>query len=154
MTQIYDILDKIKVLLRNHPIVNSVTFGDISTIDLNKTTMFPLSHFLVSSAQMQRNVITFRVSMLFMDVVDYTKEYNSNDKGNREDETNRIDIYNTQLQVANYVISELKRGDLYSDGYQLIGDPTCELFSDRFENEVAGWSVDLDIQVKNNISVC
>ena len=79
MTQIYDILDKIKVLVRNHPIVNSVTFGDLTMVDLNKTTMFPLTHFLVSSAQMSRNVITFRISMLFMDVVDYTKDHNPNE---------------------------------------------------------------------------
>ena len=36
MTQVYDILDKIKDKLRDNPSVFSVTFGDISEVDLNQ----------------------------------------------------------------------------------------------------------------------
>ena len=39
-------------------------------------------------------------------------------------------------------------------GYQLIGDPVCEPFKDKFENELAGWGVDINIEVANNLSVC
>lgn len=154
MTSIYDIITEIKSFLRENPTVNTATFGDISQVDLNKTTIFPLTHFLLGNSTITNNTIQITISMMFLDVVDYSKDFNSTDEGNREDDSNLIDVYNTQLQVANDLISHLKRGDLYVQGYQLIGDPVCEPFKDKFENELAGWGVDLNIEVANNLSVC
>lgn len=154
MTTIYDIIEKVKTNLRNNPIVNTVTFGDISQVDLNKTTMFPLSHFLLGEAQMTEHTIRLTLSFLFIDVVDYSKDFNSDDEGNRQDDTNLVDVYNTQLQIANELISEFRRGDLYREGFQIVGEPICEPFKDRFENDLAGWSVDLQLDISNNISVC
>ena len=133
MTTIYDIIEKVKTNLRNNPIVNTVTFGDISQVDLNKTTMFPLSHFLLGEAQMTEHTIRLTLNFLFIDVVDYSKDFNSNDFGDRQDDTNLVDVYNTQLQIANELISEFRRGDLYREGFQIVGEPICEPFKDRFE---------------------
>lgn len=154
MTTIYDIISEIKTFLRDHPIVNEVTFGDITQVNLNKTTMFPLVHFFLGNAAITRNTLRTTLTMLFIDVVDYTKEFNPNDEGFRQDDTNLIDVYNTQLQIANALISHLNRGDLYRDMFQLVGEPTLEPFKDRFENELAGWSVDITIEVPNNFSIC
>ena len=154
MTGIYDIIKTIKTHLREHPIVNTVTFGDISKVDLNKTTMFPLSHFLLQESTISSNVIQINLSFLFLDITSKSNEFNSDDLGGRETGDNLIDVYNTQLQIANDLITELRRGDLFSDKFQLEGDPTCTPFSDRFEHELAGWSVDISINIPNNISVC
>lgn len=154
MTGIYDIVKTIKTHLREHPIVNTVTFGDITEIDLNKTTMFPLSHFLLQDTTILSNNIQITLSFLFIDITSKNNEFNSDDLGGRETTDNLVDVYNTQLQIANDLITELRRGDLYDDKYQLIGDPVCTPFDDRFENQLAGWSVDLTIAIPNNISVC
>jgi hypothetical protein len=155
MTTVYNILSTIKTFLRNNPIVNTVTFGDISDIDLNKTTIFPLTHFFINNVTVVDQAMQVSISMLFTDVVDHSKNFNNNDFGNREDDTNLIDVYNTQLQIANALIQDLKRGDLYRDRYQLEGNPVLEPFNDRFEDELAGWTVDLTITIPNDsISVC
>lgn len=155
MTTVYDILNTIKGFLRANPIVNTVTYGDITDIDLNKTTIYPLTHFFINNVTVIDQAMQVSISMLFTDIVDYTKDFNDNDFGNREDDTNLIDVYNTQLQIANALIQDLKRGDLYRDRYQLEGDPILEPFNDRFENELAGWTVDLVINIPNDaISVC
>lgn len=154
MTNVYDLVTDIKAFLRDNPIVNTVTFGDISDVDLSKTTIFPLTHFVLGNTTVTNNTLRITISMLFLDIVDYTKDFNDNDFGDREDDSNIVDVYNTQLQIANDLISHLKRGDLYRDKYQLVGDPICEPFRDRFENELAGWGVDLTIEVPNNFSVC
>lgn len=154
MTSIYDVITTIKTFLRNHPIVNYVTYGDITQVDLNKTTMFPLSHFFVRNVSMTEHTLRVTVSLLFLDIVDYTKEFNEDDLGDRQDASNLIDVYNTQLQIANALVSDLRRGDLYRDKYQLVGNPLCEPFKDRFENELAGWSLEVTIDIPNNISVC
>jgi hypothetical protein len=154
MTNVYDLITEIKSFLRANPIVNTVTFGDLSEVDLNKTTIYPLTHFMLGNTTVTNNTLQITISVLFLDIVDYTKNFNSTDAGDRQDDTNIVDIYNTQLQIANDLISHLKRGDLYREAYQLIGNPVCEPFRDRFENELAGWAVDLNIEVPNNFSVC
>jgi hypothetical protein len=155
MTTIYDIINTIKTFLRANPIVNTVTFGDIADIDLNKTTIYPLTHFFINNVTVADQVIQVSMSMLFCDIVDYTKNFNDDDFGNRQDDTNIVDVYNTQLQIANALIQDLKRGDLYRDRYQLEGNAVLEPFNDRFENELAGWTVDLVINIANDgISVC
>jgi hypothetical protein len=35
-----------------------------------------------------------------------------------------------------------------------VGNPVCEPFKDRFENELAGWSMDITVDIPNEISVC
>lgn len=154
MTSIYDIIEQIKGFLRAHPIVNYVTYGDITQVDLNKTTIFPLTHFFVRNTTITEHAMRVTVSLLFLDIVDYTKDFNSNDLGDRQDASNLIDVYNTQLQIANALVQDLRRGDLYRDKFQLVSDPVCEPFKDRFENELAGWSMDIVIDIPNNISVC
>ena len=153
MTSVYDIIDKIKTYLYDHPSVNHVTFGDIKEVNLAKTTMFPLTHFNISEGTIGSNFISFNLSFLFMDIVDYTKDYDA-DKDMRDDASNIVDVFNTQLQVANALISNLRRGDLYSDKFQLEGDPTCRMFKDQYENQLAGWRVDMVILIPNNLSVC
>jgi len=154
MTSIYDVITTIKSFLRANPIVNYVTYGDITQVDLNKTTMFPLTHFFVRNTTITEHALRVTVSLLFLDIVDYTKDFNADDLGDRQDASNLIDVYNTQLQIANALVQDLRRGDLYREKYQLVGDPLCEPFKDRFENELAGWSMELTIDIPNNISVC
>lgn len=154
MTTIYDIIDKIKTHLRAHPIVNTVTFGNVLEVDLSKTTIYPLSHMTLGNTTIEDQVFTVDLDFLFLDIMDYNKDYDDTDIDDRENSSNLMDIYNTQLQIANYLVSELRRGDLYSDKFQLVGNPTCVPFRDRFENELAGWSVSLQIQLPNTISIC
>ena len=68
--------------------------------------------------------------------------------------TNEQDILNTQLSVINKIVQVLKRGTLHTDMYQLDGDPSCDPFYDRFENELAGWSANMDILIYNDITIC
>jgi hypothetical protein len=67
---------------------------------------------------------------------------------------NEQDILNTQLSVLNKLVMILRKGTLYLNKYQLVGDPSCEPFFERFENQLAGWSCTMDIQVQNDIDIC
>ena len=68
--------------------------------------------------------------------------------------TNIQDILNTQLSVSNRMVSRLRIGTLSQNGYELVGDPTCEPFFDRFENILAGWATTFTVQILNDIDVC
>jgi hypothetical protein len=147
----YQITKTIKDQLLDDVNVNTVTTGDITDIDLAKQTMYPLSHVIVNNVTLEENIYRFNISVLAMDIVDQSKEATTDIfKGNN----NEQDVLNTQLVVLNKLIQVLRMGTLYQNKYQLDGDPTCEPFYDRFENQVAGWACTFDVLIQNDINIC
>jgi hypothetical protein len=155
MRQFYNITKTIKDTLEAHSQVNVVTFGDIFDVDLNKQTIFPLSHIMINQATFEGQIVRMNISVMCMDVVDETKEDPRNQNEPFYGTNNEQDILNTQLAVINDVVTELRKGTLYTDLYQLDGNPTCIPFSERFENLLAGWTATFDVLLPNNeISIC
>ena len=152
MREFYDILDVIKDNLRSNPSITTVTFGNLTDLDLDKTTMYPLSHIYVNNATHNGNVINFEINILCMDIVDINKEEADGDDFYGND--NLHDVLNTQLSTLNSLITSLGRGDLYRDKYQLNGIPVLTPFKERFSNTFAGWEASIVISVKNNITIC
>ena len=147
----YLLTEKIKDELQADDNVNTVTYGDITKVDLDKQTIFPLSHFIVNNVSSGENTLTFNISVLAMDVVDFSKEEVSN---TFEGNNNEQDVFNTQLAVLNKLIQKLRVGSLYRDGYQVLDEVNIEPFTDRFENALAGWTATFDIMIQNDIDVC
>jgi|TARA_B100001093_G_scaffold519871_1_gene611029 hypothetical protein len=147
----YQLTETIKDQLLNDINVNTVTTGDITKVDLSKQTIFPLSHIIVNSVTAQEQVLSFNITVMSMDIVDIDKEATTDIFVGNDNEQ---DILNSQLAVQNRLIQLLKRGNLYRDKYQMEGDPTCEPFYERFENQLAGWACTMDILIENDISVC
>jgi len=147
----YNLTDRLKEELLKDAFVNTVTYGNIFEVDLNKQTIFPLSHFIVNNVLDRDNTLVFSISLLCMDIVDESKEdtvdgFVGND--------NEQDVLNTQLAVANRIGAMLKRGDLYREQYQLDGDISLEPFVDRFENKLAGWTATFNVIIPNDMSIC
>ena len=151
MTGFYNILKEIKNTLSIEPFVNTITYGNIDDVDLNKQNIFPLSHIIVNNTTIQERTLTFNISILAMDIVDVSKEktediFIGND--------NEQDVLNTQLAILTRLSAILKRGTLYDNKYQLDGDVTCEPFVDRFENKLAGWTGTFNVLVQNDMTIC
>ena len=151
MKGFYNVTDKLKDTLLAEPFVNTVTFGSLDDVDLNKQTIFPLSHIIVNNTTVGTNTLTFNISILSMDIVDISKDevediFVGND--------NEQDVLNTQLALQTRVLNILQRGDLYTDLYQIEGDVNCEPFVDRFENKLAGWAATFDVVVQNDMTIC
>ena len=151
MNGFYTIIDKLKAHLDADIFVNTVSEGDIFKVDLAKQTIFPLAHIMVNTATFEGSIIRFNVSLIAMDIVDVSKDevtniYLGND--------NEQDVLNTQLVVLNRAYELMRRGDMYSDLYQVDGNPTCEPFTERFENLLAGWTMTFDVLIPNDMSIC
>ena len=151
MRGFYEVMQTIKDELLKDPNVNTVTTGDITRVDLSKQTMFPLSHLMVNNVNNEDNILRFSLSILSMDIVNVSKEETVDIFiGNN----NEQDILNTQLLVQNKLVQVLRGGDLHQNAYQLDGTPSFEPFYDRFENEMAGWSLTFDVLIPNDVSIC
>ena len=151
MKGFYNLTDKLKDTLLAEPFVNTVTFGSLDDIDLNKQTIFPLSHITVNNTTVSTNTLTFNISILSMDIVDISKaETTDIFVGN----DNEQDVLNTQLDLLTRVINTLQRGDVFTELYQVEGDVSCEPFVDRFENKLAGWAATFDVIIENDMTIC
>ena len=151
MKGFYNVTEQLKDTLIAEPFVNTVTFGSLDDVDLNKQTIFQLSHIIVNNTTVGTKTLTFNISILSMDIVDISKDevediFLGND--------NEQDVLNTQLALQTRVINTLQRGDLYTDLYQVQGDVSCEPFVDRFENKLAGWAATFDVVVQNYMTIC
>ena len=151
MRQFYDITTKLKDTLEANSQVNVVTTGDISDIDLNKQTIFPLSHIMVGSVLHQGPVVSFSVSIILTDIVDINNEQTKDVFVGND---NEHDVLNTQFAVGMRLMERARRGDIWGDKYQLEGQPTFEPFTERFENYLAGWALSFNVLYKNDMTIC
>ena len=147
----YQLTETIKEQLLQDININTVTSGDITDVNLNKQDIFPMGHIIVNSVTDEEQVLRFNITVLAMDIVDQSKEPTVDRfKGNN----NEQDILNTQLAVLNRLIQRLRMGELYRDMYQIDSNPTLDPFFDRFENQLEGWSVSMDVLIYNDIYIC
>jgi hypothetical protein len=151
MTGFYDILDKLKWHFDNDELVNSVTQGDIFQVDLNKQTIFPLTHIMVNSSSLQSNTQTFNVSILAMDIVDISKTETTDIF---QENNNELDVLNTQHHVLNRCYQQMLHGNLWDLDFVVAGEPTLEPFTERFENLLAGWTMTFDVTIPNDMTIC
>ena len=94
MKGFYNLTDKLKDALLAEPFVNTVTFGSLDDVDLNKQTIFPLSHIIVNNTTVSSKTLTFNVSILAMDIVDISKDETTDIFVGNDNEQ---DVLNTQL---------------------------------------------------------
>lgn len=151
MKGFYSVTEKIKNTLAAEPFVNTVSFGGIDDVDLNKQNIYPLSHVMVNNVTVQEKTLLFNMSILAMDIVDVSNDETTNIFVGNDNEQ---DVLNTQLAILTRIATILKRGDLYVDKYQLQGDMNCEPFVDRFENKLAGWTGTFDVVIQNDMTIC
>tara|TARA_Y100000114_G_C11757246_1_gene327569 strand:- start:1286 stop:1744 length:459 start_codon:yes stop_codon:yes gene_type:complete len=151
MKAFYDVTNQLKTTLAAEPFVKTVTYGELSDVDLGKQTIFPLAHLIVNNATVGEKVITFNTSIICMDIVDISKDETTDIFVGNDNEQ---DILNTQLAVLTRVLNQFQRGDLYVNKFQIIEDVSCEPFVDRFENKLAGWTATFNILLQNEMTVC
>jgi len=147
----YAILNIIKSELQATNLVTTITEGDIFQVDLSKQTLFPLSHIMVNSATFESNVIRYNISIIAMDIVDISKDETTDIFIGNDNEQ---DVLNTQITILNRVYEKLTRGDFFTNLGIIDGNPTCEPFVERFENNLAGWTMTFDYLIGNEMTVC
>jgi hypothetical protein len=151
MSGYYTLIDTLRTLLIGSPFVNQVTEGDLYDIDLSKQTIFPLSHIMVNNVSILPNVLKANITIIAMDIVDISKEEPID---MFKDNNNRQDVLNTQLIMLSRIVAQLTNGITFQDNYQLEGEPSCEPFTDRFENLLAGWTMTFDVLIPNEMTSC
>ena len=147
----YQLTETIKEQLLADVNVNTVTTGDITDVNLSKHDIFPLSHIIVNNVTVNEQTLDFNISILSCDIVNQSKLETTDIFTDNNDMQN---ILNNQLAVLNRLTQRLRMGQLHTDMYQLNGSPSLSPFYDRFDNQLAGWTATMDIQIYNDIYIC
>lgn len=147
----YLVLDTVKDTLLNDVDINTVTYGDLSEVDLSKQTIFPLAHVLINGATLTDQTVDMNLTVLCMDSVDIYKKESKDPFAKNESEHQ---ILNTMLAVGNRLTQKFMNGTLHQNGFQMDGDVTCDVFFDRFEGQLAGWAFTFTVSVHNDIYKC
>ena len=151
MNTYFKAIDDIQASLIAEPLINTVTQGDIYSVDLDKITIFPLAHINIQSIDIQPKFISLSVSILFADIVDFNKAAPSSDiRGNN----NELDVLNTMLNVAARLQALIGKTAGYKDTYELASSFSCTPFLERFENNLGGMACDFTINVYNTMTKC
>lgn len=146
----YDILERIKNQLELDENVKTVTEGDLYDVDLQKQSMFPISHIMLQNVTKEGAFLRFSITLLVMDIVDISKDETTDIfRGN----DNEPDVLNTQLAVALRALEVFERGTDIAE-MQLEGSPTLTPFRERFQNYLAGWEVTFDVVMPNTMTAC
>ena len=150
MTSFYDVIESIKTYLEGNNSVNTVTFGNILDVDMNKQTIFPLSHLTVRNVVFSDHTMSFTINVLCVDIIEDTKQNNKEQVEPFFGHDNKQDVLNTQLMVLNGLQSSLRRGGLFQKDFVLDDNINAELVEESFENTLSGWAMDISIEVPND----
>lgn len=148
MTKYYELLDNLKASAQETNLVNMITQGDITAIDIQKNMRYPLVHIIVNNATFQNQTIRFNVDIICADILDVNKEsvtdiFRGND--------NEIDILNNTLTILNRMFEVFRRNP---NDFEVDTDATLNPFVMRFENGLAGWQLTFDVVTYSNMSIC
>lgn len=146
---VYQILDDMKEFLRQGDFTNTVSFGDISDVDLDKTTIFPLAHMNIDNATINESTIEFDLNIMAIDIIDENNlAVDEHDYFYGND--NLQDILNSQLSVLQRLHANLTRGNLRDSLLSTEESLSAQPFKDRFVNVLAGWQCTISLVVPNN----
>ena len=145
-----NVVNTLKCIGEQHKEIKSVTTGDIWDIDLEKNTLFPLYHINPVSVDVSMSQKTFNFQLFVMDIVDAD--------GDAEQT-----VLSDTLQIITDIIAILKHGEILygydashgeEERYFVDDDFSIEPFTERFDNSVTGWSVDVGIIVESELNSC
>ena len=151
MNSFFRVIDRIKDVVNAEPFNHTVSFGDISDIDLEKQSMYPLCHIMTNNATITDNIVQLNITLFLMDLVDVSKDpvtdiFLGND--------NTQDILNTQLALATRILRVLQKAQINREEFEVVGDANCEPFLDRFSTSLAGWAVTFTINSATDMTYC
>lgn len=133
MIGVKTIVENLETYLKNNKFTKTVSNGNIFNIALNKKEIYPISHIICDDFRESGEAMLYSVSVIFMDLLGV-----------------ELDIKHEQSSLAMALMKEVKKGTFWDDLYQLNSEPTYELFTDRFDDDVAGCTVTFEIFVTND----
>jgi hypothetical protein len=125
------LLGDIQNLANNHPQVNSYGYGDLTelTVDLNTklSPVYPKVYAIPQDTILDQNQLTYNFQIIVADRLN-------------EDYSNQRDLMNDTLEICKDLFTKL-----YLSEYQSQWNASVEPFLERFDDILAGWTMNITL---------
>lgn len=138
-----NVVDLLMCIGQSHNLINKTTNGDIYDIDLEKNTLFPLMHINPVNVQANQSSLVFNFQIFIADLVE-------------PNFSNEQDVMSDTLNITLDIIAFLKHRTPTNQKFHIQKNASfnCEPFTERFDNSLFGWVLDLSIMVEHDYSDC
>jgi hypothetical protein len=151
----YNVLNYFRTIMNNHPSIAAVSYGDINEMDNTQYQFYPIGNVLITDTSFGTNTTNYTVQLT---IADKQKNKNNESEGERNEQVvpfygvdDMVDIHANTLSIMNDLTAYTQRGVV---GFEVNGDITCQPFSDRFNNGLAGWVSTFELTTHNDKNRC
>jgi len=147
MNSYIDVVDTFKKICNDHDLVRTFSNGDIFEADLENTNVFTKAHLIETGATINKTSFSFTFDLLIMDLVNI-------------DDNDTDTVMNETFLILSDVLREFRNGKYFQTSalnnrqFGLPDNISCEPFTDRFENLLAGWKATFTITSQGHLSAC
>ena len=156
-TTFYQFTQFLNNIALNHPNVNTFTIGDIHEVDLAKQSIYPILHMVPNTVTIGQQMFNYDIDLVFLDRVMEIIPLSSGKFNqltvNYKTLTNVQDTWNTGLLALNDIYAYIAR-NAQADNFIVSTDAICTPFQQEYDNLLAGWVMNINIQVPNNVNAC
>ena len=148
MNSYIDVVDTFKQICEEHALIKTFSNGDIFEADLENVNVFKKAHLIETSAAINKTSFSFTFDLLVMDLVNI-------------DDSDQDTVMNDTFLILADILREFRNGKgapgvsaLDNRQFGLPDNISCEPFTDRFENLLAGWKATFTITSQGHLSAC
>lgn len=151
----YNVLNYFKTIMSNHPSIMMVSQGALSDFDYDEFPNYPVGNVNITQTNWGTSTTDYQIQLIVADKV--KNKNNESDPINNEitlpfyKRDDLVDIHANTLSILNDLTSYTQRS---VDGFEINTEISCEPFSDRFNNGLAGWSATFTLTTHNDKNRC
>ena len=151
----YNVINYFKTIMKNHPSIQRVSYGDNFGLDNDEFPQYPLGNVLITNARFVDKVVNYTVQLTIADKVKL-KNNESIGRTNYEEvpffgSDDTVDIHANTLSILNDLLSFTQRG---TEALDIVTEPIAVPFKNEFPNALAGWVCTFDLEVFNQQDIC
>jgi len=151
----YNVLNFFKTIMKNHPSIQRVSYGDKFGIDDDEFPQYPLGNILISNARFSDKFLNYTVQLTIADKV---KLKDNESTGSTNEQTipffgtdDVVSVHANTLSILNDLLSFTQRS---TQAIDIVTDINAIPFKNDFPNALAGWVCTFEIQVFNAQDIC
>ena len=153
-TLYFNILNYFKTIMKNHPGIKLVSYGDLTNLDQKQFPMYPIGNVNVIDTRFGLNTTSYTVQLIVAD----KGENKSNESNEYNEQTipffgvdDDVSIHNNTLGILNDLTAYTQRG---VQGFEIVDEIECIPFVDRFNNGLCGWVATFNLITHNDKNRC
>src|SRR3990167_583685 len=126
----------------SHLQIHSYGFGDLWEIATSGTTNYPLMWVEPTGSSVRKGEVEYKFRVLIMDLV-------------QKGEGDEVDVLSDMHRIGVDIVTEMRQGGLAGTyEWELFGDVSMDDFTERFDDEVTGWTINITIKTDWDYNQC